>query len=47
MENARSNEEKVDILFGRLCGDRLLWRFSGRGIVPDFSEDNVEILGGN
>ena len=47
MEKVRSNDKRVDILFGRHCCDRLMWRFSGRGTFPDFSEENVEILGGN
>ena len=38
---------KGDILFCCHCGYRFLWRFAGRGIISDVSEENAEVLGGN
>ena len=46
VEEGRINEEKGYIFFVRICGDRLLWRFLGRGSLSDVSEGNAEILGG-
>ena len=46
-KDGRYNEEKVYILFGRRCVDRLMWRFEGRGIISNVSEGNAEIMGGN
>ena len=47
MDKVRSNEYKVDILFGHQCGDRLLWRFVVGGNVSEVSEGNFEIMGGS
>ena len=47
VEEESINEDKVYILLGRRCGDRLLWRFMGRGNISGVSEGNFEILVGN
>ena len=45
-EEGRYNEEKLDTSFGCCYGYRILWRFAGRGSLPDVSEGNATIMGG-